>query len=147
MIGYNVVGVEMPNLDRAAVDRWVRDVAMGYGRKVGDINFIFVDDEEILRVNREFVHHDYYTDHIGFDYSVGDTLSGDVFVGVETVADNARLLGVEYMHELHRVMIHGVLHLCGMEDADPCQRARMQDAEDKALQRLACIGQTSDGAK
>ena len=147
MIGYNVVGVEMPNLDRAAVDRWVRDVAMGYGRKVGDINVIFVDDEEILRVNREFVHHDYYTDHIGFDYSVGDTLSGDVFVGVETVADNARLLGVEYMQELHRVMIHGVLHLCGMEDADPCQRARMQDAEDKALQRLACIGQTSDGEK
>ena len=106
-----------------------------------------VDDEEILRVNREFVHHDYYTDHIGFDYSVGDTLSGDVVVGVETVADNARLLGVEYMQELHRVMIHGVLHLCGMEDADPCQRARMQDAEDKALQRLACIGPTSDGAK
>ena len=147
MIGYNVVGVEMPNLDRAAVDRWVRDVAMGYGRKEGAINVIFVDDEEILRVNREFVHHDYYTDHIGFDYSVGDTLSGDVFVGVETVADNARLLGVEYMQELHRVMIHGVLHLCGMEDADPCQRARMQDAEDKALQRLACIGQTSDGEK
>ena len=147
MIGYNVVGVEMPNLDRAGVDRWVRDVARGEGRKVGDINFIFVDDEEILRVNREFVHHDYYTDHIGFDYSVGDTLSGDVFVGVETVADNARLLGVEYMQELHRVMIHGVLHLCGMEDADPCQRARMQDAEDKALQRLACIGPTSDGAK
>ena len=111
MIGYNVVGVEMPNLDRAAVDRWVRDVAMGYGRKVGDINFIFVDDEEILRVNREFVHHDYYTDHIGFDYSVGDTLSGDVFVGVETVADNAieQIFKLRYFADLRgKIQLYGI---------------------------------------
>jgi len=133
MILYNVVNTEMPSIDQQKVSEWVRQVAATYQRHVGDINFIFVDDEEILRVNREFIGHDYYTDHIGFDYSQGSTISGDIYIGVDTVLTNSQELGCEYSEELHRVIIHGVLHLCGIDDKGPGKRAIMEAAEDKAL--------------
>ncbi len=133
MISYNTVGVEMPPIDQARVSAWVRQVAERYGKKVGDITFIFVSDEEILRINREYIQHDYYTDHIGFDYSSGNVLSGDVFIGVETVASNAELIGETYRRELHRVIIHGVLHLCGIKDKTPELRMQMEAAENAAL--------------
>ena len=136
MITYNTVNVPMPAIDQSAVTDWVQRVAASYDRRVGDINFIFVDDEEILRINREFIQHDYYTDHIGFDYCHGTTLAGDIFIGIETVASNAEQLGVEYMHELHRVIIHGVLHLVGIQDKTPEQRQEMEAAEDEALAPL-----------
>ena len=133
MILYNVVNTEMPPINRQKVSEWVREVAASYRRHVGDINFIFVDDEEILRVNREFIGHDYYTDHIGFDYSSGTTISGDIYIGVDTVLTNSEKLGCPYAEELHRVIIHGVLHLCGIDDKGPGERAIMEAAEDKAL--------------
>lgn len=133
MIQYNVVNTEMPSINQQKVSDWVRQVAASYQRHVGDINFIFVDDEEILRVNREFIGHDYYTDHIGFDYSSGSTISGDIYIGVDTVLTNSQKLGCEYAEELHRVIIHGVLHLCGIDDKGPGERAIMEAAEDKAL--------------
>ena len=133
MILYNVVNAEMPSINQKRVSEWVREVAALYQRHVGDINFIFVDDEEILRVNREFIGHDYYTDHIGFDYSSGITISGDIYIGVDTVLTNSQKLGCEYAEELHRVIIHGVLHLCGIDDKGPGERAIMEAAEDKAL--------------
>ena len=133
MILYNVVNTEMPSINQQNVSEWVREVAASYRRHVGDINFIFVDDEEILRVNREFIGHDYYTDHIGFDYSSGTTISGDIYIGVDTVLTNSEKLGCPYAEELHRVIIHGVLHLCGIDDKGPGERAIMEAAEDKAL--------------
>lgn len=136
MIQYNTVGVEMPAIDQAKVTEWIKAVAASYNRIVGDINFIFVSDEEILRVNREFIHHDYYTDHIGFDYSEGKCIAGDIYIGIETVMTNAPLVGATYQQELYRVIIHGILHLCGIEDKEPQQRQQMQEAEDKALVSL-----------
>lgn len=133
MITYNVQGTAMPDIDQKAVTTWIGRVATAHHRRVGDINFIFVDDETILQINREFVHHDYYTDHIGFDYCEADFLSGDIYISVDTVRTNAELLGVSYDNELHRVIIHGVLHLCGIEDKEPGQRAVMEAEEDKAL--------------
>ena len=133
MILYNVVNTKMPAINQQRVSEWVRRVAATYQRHVGDINFIFVDDEEILRVNREFIGHDYYTDHIGFDYSQGATISGDIYVGVDTVRTNSEKIGCDYNEELHRVIIHGVLHLCGIDDKGPGERAIMEEAEDKAL--------------
>ncbi len=133
MILYNVVNTEMPSINQQKVSEWVREVAASYQRHVGDINFIFVDDEEILRVNREFIGHDYYTDHIGFDYSSGTTISGDIYIGVDTVLTNSQKLSCAYTEELHRVIIHGVLHLCGIDDKGPGERAIMEAAEDKAL--------------
>ena len=133
MILYNVVNTGMPPINQQKVSEWVRLVASTYQRHVGDINFIFVDDEEILRVNREFIGHDYYTDHIGFDYSQGSTISGDIYVGVDTVRTNSEKMACDYTEELHRVIIHGVLHLCGIDDKGPGERTIMEKAEDEAL--------------
>ena len=133
MISYNTVNVKMPAIRRRDTSAWVKAVAASYGKKVGEIAYIFVDDEEILRVNREYLQHDYYTDIITFDYTEGDTISGDLFISLDTVRTNAEQYGKPYEEELHRVIIHGILHLCGINDKGPGERGIMEAAEDKAL--------------
>ena len=124
----------MPDIREAEVSTWVRQVAKGYGKVVGDVNYIFVDDETMLDINRRFIGHDYYTDHIGFDYSSGDSLSGDIYISIDTVKSNAELFGATFDQELRRIIIHGLLHLCGLRDKTDEERALMQQAEDKALE-------------
>ena len=133
MISYNTVNVKMPAIRRRDTSAWVKAVAASYGKKVGEIAYIFVDDEEILRVNREYLQHDYYTDIITFDYTEGDTISGDLFISLDTVRTNAEQFDKPYDEELHRVIIHGILHLCGINDKGPGEREQMEAAEDKAL--------------
>lgn len=123
----------MPDVDAASIRKWVQAVAGDYGRRVGDIAYVFVDDEEILRVNRQFLQHDYYTDIITFDDSQGSVINGDLFISLDTVRSNAAGLGVTYEQELRRVIIHGILHLCGINDKGPGEREIMEDAENKAL--------------
>lgn len=123
----------MPNIVEAEVSAWIRQVAKSYEKVVGDINYIFVDDETMLDINRRFIGHDYYTDHIGFDYSSGNSLSGDIYISTDTVKSNADLFGVTEHEELHRIIIHGLLHLCGLRDKTDDERAAMQKAEDNAL--------------
>ena len=123
----------MPDIREAEVSAWVRQVAKSYDKVVGDINYIFVDDETMLDINRRFIGHDYYTDHIGFDYTEGNALSGDIYISLDTVRTNAELFGVTQDEELRRIIIHGLLHLCGLRDKTPEERAEMQKAEDKAL--------------
>ena len=101
---------------------------------------MFVSDDRILEVNREYLGHDYYTDIITFDYCEGDTLSGDLVISLDTVRSNAALFGKEYDEELHRVIIHGILHLCGINDKGPGEREIMERAEDKALAMLGSPG-------
>ena len=137
MIDFQTVNVEMPAINQTQIRAWVADVAADYGRRVGDITYIFVDDEEILRVNREFLQHDYYTDIITFDYNDGRRLSGDLFISLDTVRSNAEGLQVAYEQELHRVIIHGVLHLCGINDKGPGEREIMEAAENRALSKLS----------
>ena len=137
MIDFQTVNVEMPAINQAQIRAWVADVAADYGRRVGDITYIFVDDEEILRVNREFLQHDYYTDIITFDYNDGRRLSGDLFISLDTVRTNAEGLQVTYEQELHRVIIHGVLHLCGINVKGPGEREMMEAAENRALSKLS----------
>ena len=136
MISYNNINVKMPAIRRRDTSAWVKAVAASYGKKVGEIAYIFVDDEEILRVNREYLQHDYYTDIITFDYTEGDTISGDLFISLDTVRTNAEQFGKPYEEELHRVIIHGILHLCGINDKGPGEREQMEAAEDKALALL-----------
>ena len=136
MISYNSVNVKMPAIRRRDTSAWVKAVAASYGKKVGEIAYIFVDDEEILRVNREYLQHDYYTDIITFDYTEGDTISGDLFISLDTVRTNAEQFDKPYAEELHRVIIHGILHLCGINDKGPGEREIMEAAEDKALALL-----------
>ena len=133
MITYNTINKAMPELDETEVTAWVRRVARDYGKVVGDVNYIFVDDATILDVNRRFLGHDYYTDHIGFDYSEGDALSGDIYISLDTVRTNASLFGTTFPEELRRIIIHGLLHLCGLRDKSPEEQTRMREAEDKAL--------------
>lgn len=137
MVTYNSINVVIPDIDRQAVTSWISLVASGYGKKVGDINYIFVDDGEILRINRQFINHDYYTDHIGFDYTQGNILSGDTYISLDTVRTNAQLFHKTYPDELHRVMIHSILHLCGLKDKTPEERLAMEKAEDAALALLS----------
>ena len=136
MITYNTINVEMPNLVETEVSAWVKNTAATYNKKVGDINYIFVDDETMLDINRRFIGHDYYTDHIGFDYSKDDSLSGDIYISLDTVRTNAELYQVEPEEELRRIIIHGLLHLCGFRDKTDEERELMQQAEDKALKEL-----------
>lgn len=133
MITYNTDGVKMPSIKKRENTAWVKAVAASYGKRVGEIAYIFVDDEKILEVNRKYLGHDYYTDIITFDYCEGDVISGDLFISLDTVRTNAEQVGATYEEELHRVIIHGILHLCGINDKGPGEREIMEAAEDKAL--------------
>lgn len=129
MITYQTDGVKMPAIKRRENSAWVRRVAASYGKKTGEIAYIFVNDEKILEVNRQYLQHDYYTDIITFDYCEGDTLNGDLFISLDTVRSNAEQQGCSYAEELHRVIIHGILHLCGINDKGPGEREIMEAAE------------------
>ena len=136
MITYSAEEVPMPAIRRRDTTRWIRCVAAAYGKQVGEVGYLFCSDEKILQVNRKYLHHDYFTDIITFDYSKGDRLNGDLVISLETVATNARKFGKDYDEELHRVIIHGILHLCGINDKGPGERAIMEAAEEKALGML-----------
>ena len=136
MITYNAEGIRMPKIRKRDTSAWIKAVAASYGRKVGDIGYMFVDDEKILEVNREYLGHDYYTDIITFDYDEGDTINGDLVISLDTVRTNADKFGKTYEEELHRVIIHGILHLCGINDKGPGEREIMEAAENKALEIL-----------
>lgn len=123
----------MPKIKKRDTSAWIKAVAASYGRKVGEIGYLFVDDEKILEVNREYLGHDYYTDVITFDYDEDDTVSGDIVISLDTVRSNAELFGKTYEDELYRVIIHGILHLCGINDKGPGEREIMEAAENKAL--------------
>ena len=123
----------MPKIKKRDTSAWIKAVAASYGRKVGEIGDLFVDDEKILEVNREYLGHDYYTDVITFDYDEDETVSGDIVISLDTVRSNAQLFGKTYEEELYRVIIHGILHLCGINDKGPGEREIMEAAENKAL--------------
>ena len=136
MITYNSDGVKMPKIRKRDTSAWIKAVAATYGRKVGDVGYMFVSDEKILEVNREYLGHDYYTDVITFDYDEDDIVSGDIVISLDTVRSNAELFGKTYDDELHRVIIHGILHLCGIDDKGPGERELMEAAENRALALL-----------
>lgn len=127
----------MPGIKKRKVTAWIKAVAASYGRKTGEIGYMFVDDEKILEVNREYLGHDYYTDIITFDYDEDDVINGDLVISLDTVRTNAEQFGKTYDEELHRVIIHGILHLCGINDKGPGEREIMEEAENKALALLS----------
>ncbi|MFW9608411.1 MAG: rRNA maturation RNase YbeY [Prevotella sp.] len=139
MITYDVDGVKMPKIKKRLINKWIKAVAATYGRKTGDIGYMFVDDEKILEVNNEYLGHDYYTDIITFDYDEDDVISGDLVISLDTVRTNAEKFGKDYTEELNRVIIHGILHLCGINDKGPGEREIMEANENKALATLASL--------
>lgn len=133
MITYQTEGIRMPDIKKRPTTAWIRAVAATYSKRVGDVNYIFCNDERILEVNREYLQHDYYTDIITFDYTEDDVISGDLFISLDTVKTNSEQFATEYDEELHRTIIHGILHLCGINDKGPGEREIMEAAENRAL--------------
>lgn len=119
--------------------KWIKAVAADYDKKVGDISYLFCNDERILEVNRQYLQHDYYTDIITFDYCEGDVISGDMFISLDTVRSNAEQYGEAFEHEFHRVVIHGILHLCGQDDKTDEAQAEMTRKENLALEKLQLL--------
>ena len=133
-ISFYAEDIELPAIKKRAVSNWIKAVTETYGKKTGDISYIFCSDEKILEVNRQYLQHDYYTDIITFDYCEGNRLSGDLFISLDTVRTNAeQFADNNYERELYRVIIHGILHLCGINDKGPGEREIMEEAENKAL--------------
>lgn len=114
---------------------WLEDIILSEGKKPGEISYIFCDDEYLLKVNQDYLQHDYYTDIITFDYVKGRTISGEIFVSLQRISDNASTLSREYEEELRRVLAHGILHLSGYKDKTEAEEKEMREKEDFYLAR------------
>ncbi|MDR0799544.1 MAG: rRNA maturation RNase YbeY [Dysgonamonadaceae bacterium] len=135
-ISYFSQDVPFPKIKRRETTRWIQRVAESHSRKIGSITYIFCSDAEILRLNEQYLNHDYYTDIITFDDSEDLRISGDLFISLDTVRTNVEKYQTDYAEELNRVMIHGVLHLCGFKDKTPQDEQRMREREEQALKML-----------
>lgn len=113
--------------------KWLEDIILSEGKKVGEINYIFCDDEYLLKINQDYLQHDYYTDIITFDYVKGKTISGEIFVSLQRISDNASTLSRDYEEELKRVLAHGILHLAGYKDKTEEEEKEMRRMEDLYL--------------
>ena len=134
-ITYVTENVRLPRqFKRRIHTQWIQHIVQKHGSEVKAISFIFCNDERILEINRQYLKHDYYTDVITFDGSENHQLSGDIFISLETVKSNAQLYKTSYEEELRRVMIHGVLHLCGLKDKTLTEKKKMKKEEGEALQ-------------
>lgn len=128
--------VSMPEINPELLACWLEQVTKAHGRILGSLVYIFCDDEKILEVNRQFLNHDYYTDIITFDYCRGKLVRGDMYISLDTVNSNAEGLNCSYDSELKRVIVHGLLHLCGINDKAPGEREIMEMHENQALKML-----------
>ena len=135
MIQYIAENVKLPTIQKQNINCWIKETACEYNRKIGNISYVFCSDERILEVNNQYLKHDYYTDIITFDYSEGSLISGDIFISVETVLSNSTKFGISFENELLRILIHGILHLCGQADNTPELRTEMTFKENLAIQR------------
>ncbi len=122
--------------NRMLLKRWVKAVLENKGKKLGNLYFILCDDDFLLKINRQFLKHDYYTDIITFDYTEDGIIAGDLFISIDRVRDNAATLQVSEHEELMRVMIHGVLHLLGLKDKSDEEAKQMRKAEEECLELL-----------
>ncbi len=116
-----------------AISHWISNVIKSEDKKEGEINYIFCDDEYLLQINQEHLQHDYYTDIISFDYTVGNEISGDMFISIERVKENAVDFNVSFEEELKRVLVHGVLHYCGFKDKSEADELLLSSKEDEKL--------------
>ena len=140
MIDYNYeTDFELSN--EAAISEWISKVILSENKSEGELNFIFCDDDYLLEINKQHLNHDTLTDVISFDYSLGNELSGDIFISIERVTDNAKDFKVSFTEELNRVMIHGILHYCGYKDKTEEDERLMRNKEDEKL-KLFHVEQT-----
>jgi metalloprotein, YbeY/UPF0054 family len=130
---YQAEEIKFPDIKRRPITSWIKAVAKEHDRLVGDISYVFCSDDKILEVNKQYLNHDYYTDIITFDYSEDNIISGDLFISLDTVRTNSEKFNTDYSEELLRVIIHGVLHLCGYKDKTKEEEKRMRELEEEAI--------------
>jgi probable rRNA maturation factor len=135
MIEFSIEDVNVPGLDSEHFAFWLNQVVVNEGFETGDINVIFCSDENLLKINIDFLQHDFYTDIITFDYCEDSIVCGDLFISIDRVVDNAEKLSTDYAEELKRVCVHGVLHLCGYKDKSIEEENQMRSKEDFYLKK------------
>lgn len=135
-ISFQAENIKLPDIKKRNTSAWIKAVAGSYSKTVGEIAYLFCNDDKILEVNRQYLKHDFYTDIITFDYSEGDKISGDIFISLDTVISNSQKYSTDYQEELYRVIIHGILHLCGLDDGSEDEKKSMREAENSALKLL-----------
>ena len=118
------------------ISNWIKEVAAQERKTIDNLCYVFVSDEIILDLNKKYLKHDYYTDIITFDYSTEDIISGELYISINTVKENAKEYKIDFYAELHRVMVHGLLHLCGHKDDTEAQQQKMRQIEDKYIKIL-----------
>ncbi|MGV3630511.1 MAG: rRNA maturation RNase YbeY [Bacteroidota bacterium] len=124
------------SFNKTNLKNFIKELVLAEKFKAGDISIVLCSDEYLLEINKSYLDHDYFTDIITFDYSGGKTVSGDLMISLDRVEDNARQNKVDVLHEFHRVVFHGVLHLCGYKDKSPKDQALMRSKEDFYLQKF-----------
>jgi rRNA maturation RNase YbeY len=140
MISFEFIDVEVPELSSELFSFWLVEAAKNEGKSTGEITLIFCSDEHLLEMNRQYLEHDYYTDIITFDYTEGNEISGDLFISIDRVYDNAEQNEVSRLDELKRVCVHGVLHLCGFGDKSDEEARVMRIKEDYYLDKYVSRG-------
>lgn len=120
----------LPDTVNTDYTNWLEEIILSEEKKLGEINYIFCDDEYLLKINQDYLQHDYYTDIITFDSVKGKTISGEIFVSLQRISDNASTLSKNYEEELRRVLAHGILHLCGYKDKTEDEETEMRRKED-----------------
>jgi len=133
MIDFFNEDVELPDLKYGEINEWLTKTATNYNFQVAQINYIFCSDDYLLKLNQEYLSHDYYTDIITFNYNELSYLSGDIFISVDRVKENALLFGIDYEMEFLRVLVHGVLHLIGFNDSTDTEEKIMREKEDEHI--------------
>ena len=128
--------INFPKIRKGDIKNWIKRVAASYGKTIGEVNYLFCTDDKILEVNTQYLSHDFYTDIITFDYSEGDKISGDIIISLETVRTNSQKYSTDFTEELHRVIIHGILHMCGIDDKSETASLKMRKAENQALEQI-----------
>ena len=134
MINYFFENIDPKKID-ANISTWLEDLILSENKKPGDITYIFCDDDYLLKVNQDYLDHDYYTDIITFDYVKGKIISGDIFVSLPRILDNASTLSQNFESEFRRVLAHGLLHLCGYKDKTEQEESTMRQKEDFYIKR------------
>jgi len=124
--------VDKPRVKYIALKKWIKDVVESHEKKVGKLAYVFCSDDYLLDINKEYLKHDYYTDVITFDNTEGNKISGEIYISVDRVAENAKIYSTEST-EIFRVIIHAVLHLLGYDDKTPEDQKEMRAAEDRCL--------------
>lgn len=135
-VSFNFVEIKDTLRQKNKLKSWIKSIVEQKGMKVGDISYIFCSDDYLLEINKTYLQHDYYTDIITFDYTAENKIAGDLFISIDRVVDNAKELKVSFEEELHRVIIHGVLHLLGFKDKTDKEAKQMRIKEQECLKTL-----------